>query len=159
MRARYYEPGTGRLVSEDRKRETRDWYIYCAGDPVNDIDESGCGIKNVDEYWALMSFLSGLSSCVDSGQVEASWGVCIAAFQQSDADIASGIINEARGLGKVVMAGLCAAFGEIYSTMSCLISYAAMTIGQGIFIGSQAVMLAIGYEAREAWYVADIDND
>jgi hypothetical protein len=39
------------------------------------------------------------------------------------------------------------------------ISYAAMTIGQGIFIGSQAVMLAIGYEAREAWYVADIDND
>lgn len=41
MRARYYEPTTGRFVSQDPSENDWNWYTYCAGDPVNYSDQSG----------------------------------------------------------------------------------------------------------------------
>ena len=41
MRARYYEPGSGRFISEDSSADGRNWYAYCHGDPVNRIDSNG----------------------------------------------------------------------------------------------------------------------
>ncbi|MFN8139632.1 MAG: RHS repeat-associated core domain-containing protein [Fimbriimonadales bacterium] len=41
MRARYYEPWTGRFVSEDKAGSGDNWYTYCGNDPVNFIDEDG----------------------------------------------------------------------------------------------------------------------
>lgn len=41
MRARYYEPTTGRFVSEDSSRNGRNWFGYCDSNPVNNIDASG----------------------------------------------------------------------------------------------------------------------
>ncbi|MCL4285720.1 MAG: RHS repeat-associated core domain-containing protein [Fimbriimonadaceae bacterium] len=41
MRARYYEPWTGRFVSEDPAMSESNWYSYCLGDPVNAVDKSG----------------------------------------------------------------------------------------------------------------------
>jgi RHS repeat-associated protein len=41
MRARYYEPWTGRFVSEDPARDGQNWYVYCANDPVNKVDPDG----------------------------------------------------------------------------------------------------------------------
>lgn len=41
MRARYYEPTSGRFVSEDLKQDGRNWYAYCSNDPVNRIDADG----------------------------------------------------------------------------------------------------------------------
>jgi RHS repeat-associated protein len=46
MRARYYEPWTGRFISEDPARDGWNWYVFCANDPVSRIDNSG---KN--SYW------------------------------------------------------------------------------------------------------------
>ena len=34
MRARYYNPDTGRFISEDPVKDGNNWYSYCAGNPV-----------------------------------------------------------------------------------------------------------------------------
>jgi uncharacterized protein RhaS with RHS repeats len=41
MRARYYEPSSGRFVSEDPARDGANWLSYCGGDPVNKVDANG----------------------------------------------------------------------------------------------------------------------
>ena len=41
LRARYYDPGLGRFISEDPIRDGANWYAYCAGNPVMFVDPSG----------------------------------------------------------------------------------------------------------------------
>jgi RHS repeat-associated protein len=41
MRARYYEPGSGRFVSEDPSADGVNWFVYCGNDPVNRLDTNG----------------------------------------------------------------------------------------------------------------------
>jgi len=41
MRARYYEPGTGRFISEDPAMEGPNWYSYCYNSPLKHVDASG----------------------------------------------------------------------------------------------------------------------
>ena len=41
MRARYYEPGSGRFISEDPAMDGANWYIYCRSNPVKYADFSG----------------------------------------------------------------------------------------------------------------------
>ncbi len=47
MRARYYEPWTGRFVSEDRACDGRNWFVYARCNPVNLSDSTG----NSTEYY------------------------------------------------------------------------------------------------------------
>jgi RHS repeat-associated protein len=41
LRARSYNPRTGRFTQEDPIRHGFNWYTYCSNDPVNRIDPSG----------------------------------------------------------------------------------------------------------------------
>ncbi len=41
MRARYYEPATGRFISEDPAQDGVNWYLYCDGNPVINKDFLG----------------------------------------------------------------------------------------------------------------------
>ena len=41
LRARYYDPSTGRFVSEDPIKDGTNWYAYCYGNPVIYIDPWG----------------------------------------------------------------------------------------------------------------------
>ncbi|MBL1148903.1 MAG: hypothetical protein HND42_01660 [Armatimonadetes bacterium] len=61
MRARYYEPWTGRFVTEDPARDGWNWFVYCGSDPVNRIDPTG-------KFWwfwfslALIGAIGGVAS-------------------------------------------------------------------------------------------------
>lgn len=48
LRARMYDPQTGRFINEDPIRDGLNWYVYCDNDPVNFLDSTGC-IKDGDE--------------------------------------------------------------------------------------------------------------
>ncbi|MCG9896187.1 MAG: RHS repeat-associated core domain-containing protein, partial [Fimbriimonadaceae bacterium] len=41
MRARYYEPGTGRFVSEDPARDGFNWFVYASNSPTLMLDFNG----------------------------------------------------------------------------------------------------------------------
>jgi RHS repeat-associated protein len=41
MRARYYEPASGRFISEDPGMQGSNWFVYCLSNPVNYADGSG----------------------------------------------------------------------------------------------------------------------
>ena len=41
MRARYYEPGSGRFISQDPAMDGQNWYAYCNNNPVDYSDATG----------------------------------------------------------------------------------------------------------------------
>jgi RHS repeat-associated protein len=52
LRARYYDPGVGRFISEDPVRSGANWYAYGANDPVNFFDPTGL-IPTTEEAAAM----------------------------------------------------------------------------------------------------------
>ena len=50
LRARYYNPKTGRFINEDPIRDGLNWYVYCGNNLVKFVDPSGLGlIANIHE--------------------------------------------------------------------------------------------------------------
>jgi len=41
MRARYYEPGSGRFISEDPARDGFNWFRYASNNPIHQVDATG----------------------------------------------------------------------------------------------------------------------
>ncbi|MBR4880840.1 MAG: RHS repeat-associated core domain-containing protein [Clostridia bacterium] len=41
LRNRYYDPTSGRFITEDPARDGNNWYVYCGGNPVNSVDPEG----------------------------------------------------------------------------------------------------------------------
>ena len=60
MRARYYDPGTGRFVSQDPKGQGENWFTYCDDAPTNQIDITGKDAV-LDTIQAICDFISTLS--------------------------------------------------------------------------------------------------
>ncbi len=48
--ARYYDPATGRFLSEDPARDGVSWYGYCGGNPIGYIDPFGLYPKDGDSF-------------------------------------------------------------------------------------------------------------
>ncbi len=59
MRARYYEPATGRFISEDPAQDGVNWYLYADGNPVNKVDADG---KEPIENFVLA--IAGIMMCI-----------------------------------------------------------------------------------------------
>ena len=64
--ARMYDQATGRFTSEDPIRDGSNWYVYCAGDPVNAVDVTGLAFStakydtNSDNVREIQKFLYGI---------------------------------------------------------------------------------------------------
>jgi RHS repeat-associated protein len=56
MRARYYEPGSGRFVNEDPARQDSNWYSYCGSDPINYADKTGQIKFTINGYTFRLDF-------------------------------------------------------------------------------------------------------
>jgi RHS repeat-associated protein len=71
MRARYYEPATGRFVSEDPGYDGLNWFVYCGNSPVSHVDSSGKKIEPMEVQLAclglLLGFFSGLFTDLQMG--------------------------------------------------------------------------------------------
>ncbi|MBQ4631249.1 MAG: RHS repeat-associated core domain-containing protein, partial [Clostridia bacterium] len=48
LRARYYDPETGRFISEDPAMDGTNWYVYCSNNPVMFVDP--CGLSSYIFY-------------------------------------------------------------------------------------------------------------
>jgi RHS repeat-associated protein len=62
MRARYYEPTSGRFVSEDPARDGGNWFAYCGNNPVGFADSSGKELFSPQSY--LGAFIMGLGAAL-----------------------------------------------------------------------------------------------
>jgi RHS repeat-associated protein len=79
MRARYYEPTSGRFVSEDVAKDGFNWFVYCSNNPIGKVDSSGKSEES--ERLALIGSLMiiiGLS-LMGSGVMIAGYGAAEAA--------------------------------------------------------------------------------
>ena len=54
MRARYYEPSSGRFVSEDPAMDGHNWFTYCGNVPNNFKDSSG-RVKFSGNVWQQLA--------------------------------------------------------------------------------------------------------
>ncbi len=79
MRARYYEPGTGRFVSEDPAKQGKNWYSYCSNNPIGKVDHDGrtetlddliYGIGFLLHKLGFAMFLTGMT-CIGLGVTSA----------------------------------------------------------------------------------------
>ena len=59
MRARYYDPTTGRFLSEDPARMGIDWFVYANDDAVNCTDGSGASAAGLLQELALEFDVNG----------------------------------------------------------------------------------------------------
>ncbi|MBN8690673.1 MAG: RHS repeat-associated core domain-containing protein [Armatimonadetes bacterium] len=78
MRARYYEPGTGRFISEDPAMDGSNWYTYCDNEPVSGVDYSGksrtdaiagiayAGMAVLSAYLTISTATNGTASGIGS---------------------------------------------------------------------------------------------
>ncbi len=92
MRARYYEPGSGRFISEDPAMHGSNWFVYCDNDPVSGVDVRGKSPKdnknsqvnaatwNVTEYLMLAAEIAILINLARTDKVVLAHTISYVAF-------------------------------------------------------------------------------
>ena len=62
LRNRYYNPATGRFITEDPVQDGANWYSYCGGNPVMLVDPDGLSIScSEDDQFLVLTYLSKLT--------------------------------------------------------------------------------------------------
>lgn len=64
MRARYYDPGTGRFISEDARMDGSNWYVYCKNNPVGYVDADGASALQITMSTTVAVLLAMATGCL-----------------------------------------------------------------------------------------------
>jgi RHS repeat-associated protein len=124
MRARYYEPATGRFISEDPDRDGVNWYAYCESKPVIYVDPDGRQMTQEQRDVLANEMIRAGRSLIVSGFIAA----------------LSGAIT-------LILLGIAARAGAIpIATMRASALVAIGTIAAGLF-----AMFAGAYLMRAGW--------
>lgn len=178
MRARYYEPSTGRFVSEDPVRDEMNWYVYCRNGPTMGADYSGksflldflnilinyiiswgsnanSGIGTTTGFAALGPLASSLSRAKSAVDVEESWGIFMNAwtFTPLSKIDSSGTVDLAFSILSIA-SSIASVLGSTLSRVLGGISYLLALAAAG----GQLASLCLGYSMRMSWYLDDIDR-
>jgi RHS repeat-associated protein len=166
MRARYYEPWTGRFISEDPSYQGLNWFVYAADRPTVAADPSGkwglldwekllarilnvltCGFSGeVAAAIAYASFAQVVARAENSLDVEQAWGQFMDTFNMWSTPDEWTVVAS---LGAIVATavllddpvGAAVMYGMTYM-------FAAFTLGY----------LIAGYGLRVQWYIDAIDE-
>jgi RHS repeat-associated protein len=154
MRARYYEPWTGRFLSEDPARDGWNWFAYCGNEPTNRRDVDGRVAGPWDKVVELILRVAK-SAGIEVYSVSASL-IIIAAL--GDAAMYWAAANKAD------------AFALLSATLgAATVTSAALMLGPGLFALAAAAKgvallcrLAILYTAYDMlvklWLLSDMDD-
>jgi RHS repeat-associated protein len=163
MRARYYEPWTGRFVSEDHARDGWNWYVYCRNNPLSYVDANGnnpisifliflasAALLNTLVFLlpALYSFAQALTTASNGLQVEELW----AEFMDVFTGKSELIPPEGSILARIIGTALALASETYRWTYYVGLAVTAANVG------IRGSLLCYAYQLRVAWYLDDIDR-
>jgi len=93
MRARYYEPSSGRFLNRDLCGSGLNWYVYCGDDPVGRVDISGQNAQFVNSLggigmllWCTAVLLAALNR-VEAAMVASEMAMVFLVAAVADSDI------------------------------------------------------------------------
>ncbi|MBS1727753.1 MAG: RHS repeat-associated core domain-containing protein [Armatimonadetes bacterium] len=66
MRARYYEPTSGRFINEDPSKDGLNWYVYAKQNPISNIDHNGKEVVGAI-IGGIIGFVFGLINAYCNG--------------------------------------------------------------------------------------------
>ncbi|RIJ94278.1 MAG: hypothetical protein DCC45_12955 [Armatimonadetes bacterium] len=171
MRARYYEPWTGRFVTEDPALDGWNWFVYAGNEPVSKVDATGRLASVVTVVGYLLHFVSwasignslvgtvpgfiligglgrDLANAGDSVDVEHAWSRFVEGWSWSPltAIDPSGDLNMAANLVSYVVGLAGGSLGQVSNLLTAALA------------GCQLSILCIGYTMRIEWYLAKTDE-
>jgi RHS repeat-associated protein len=117
MRARYYEPTSGRFVSADRKHDGHNWFVYGHNNPTNMVDRDG-GIALIPAAFLIGFFVAFFATMFNdmmtNGTYSIDFGKCLVA------GIIGGCVGAALASGAVFVLSLPGGtgIGAVLSAMS-----------------------------------------
>ncbi|MBI5705635.1 MAG: RHS repeat-associated core domain-containing protein [Armatimonadetes bacterium] len=147
MRARYYEPWTGRFVSEDPARDGFNYFVYGDSNPVSGVDPNG-------KAFVLDSFLDWVFAI---GIGAAMYGGIKEAIVESDRG--TGNLSPARILGKAVQNGLFTSVSMLLGKVWITETAALLNLARSKADAWIAVFVSAVYAVTIATFIAMIDSE
>ena len=147
MRARYYDPATGRFESEDSAKDGANWSLYAHGDPVNMVDPDGR--ESLGETLIATSLIGGIGG----GAGSLSQQIWQSAMQGAQIKVDWGVVGGSFGLGATI--GLCAGGLGALGVMDIAVSYATLARTSAPVVGT----VSAGTFIWEAMAALSMQND
>ena len=115
MRARHYDPETGRFASQDTAHDGINWFVYCDNDPVNKVDVDGKNPTPSQLFFAIMTAVLGVvGGCISLAGAFAAGGALLSLFSLAGCWAwapALGAIATSEMIGGSIALSLCGPVG------------------------------------------------